>query len=135
MENNSTEQNNANAPVNTEVTKSETAQTENKNSDYVFNENTIMASLSYLGPLVLIPFLTNRNSPTIMFHVKQGLVLFGIEIVLMFVNMMSFGLLTPIVFIINIGLIILSIIGILNALKMKEVELPLVGKYAANIKL
>lgn len=135
MENNSTEQNNANTPVNTEVTKSETTQTENKNSDYVFNENTIMASLSYLGPLVLIPFLTNRNSPTIMFHVKQGLVLFGIEIVLMFVNMMSFGSLTPIVLIINIGLLILSIIGILNALKMKEIELPLVGKYAANIKL
>jgi uncharacterized membrane protein len=135
MENNSTEQNNASTPVSTEVIKSETTQTENKNSDYVFNENTIMASLSYLGPLVLIPFLTNRNSPTIMFHVKQGLVLFGIEIVLMFVNIMSFGLLTPIVFIINIGLIILSIIGILNALKMKEMGLPLVGKYAANIKL
>ncbi len=135
MENNSTEQNNANTPVNTEVTKSETPQTENKNSEYVFNENTIMASLSYLGPLVLIPFLTNRNNPTIMFHVKQGLVLFGIEIVIMFVNMMTLGLLTPITLIINIGLMVLSIIGILNALKMKELELPLVGKYAVNIKL
>lgn len=135
MENNSTEHNNTNAPISTEIVKSETTQTESSKSDYIFNENTIMASLSYLGPLVLIPFFTNRNNPTIMFHVKQGLVLFGIAIVLMFVNIMSFGLLTPIVFIINIGLLILSIIGILNALKMKEVELPLVGKYAVNIKL
>lgn len=106
-----------------------------KQEDYTFDDTTIMASLSYLGPLVLIPFLTKRDNAFIMFHVRQGLVLFGIEIALMFVNMMSFFMLTPIIGLINICLLILSIIGILNAFRMKEAEIPLVGKWAGKISI
>jgi fumarate reductase subunit D len=134
MENNSTEQK-PNNSTNTEVIKTEPTPTENKSDTYTFNETTIMASLAYVGPLVLIPFLTNKNNPFITFHVKQGLVLFGIEIMLMFINMMSFYLLTPIIFLINSGLIILSIIGIFNVIRIKEVEIPIVGKMAHNINI
>ena len=106
-----------------------------KESDYIFDETTIMASIAYLGPLVLVPLLTKRENQFVMFHVKQGLVLFGIELALMFVTMMSFGILAPITGLINFGLLILSIIGILNALKMKEIEVPITGKLAGKIRL
>ncbi|MBP9836357.1 MAG: hypothetical protein KBC78_00795 [Candidatus Pacebacteria bacterium] len=138
MDTNSNEQNNQTSPTSTEITNpAQPTQSENKEkeSDYTFNETTIMASLSYVGPLVLIPFLTKKEDPFIMFHVKQGLVLFGLEIVIMFITMMSFGLLAPITGLINIGLLVLSIIGILNALKMKEVKVPVTGAWAEKIKI
>ena len=84
MDTNSNEQNNQTSPTSTEITNpAQPTQSENKEkeSDYTFNETTIMASLSYVGPLVLIPFLTKKEDPFIMFHVKQGIVLFGLEIV------------------------------------------------------
>ncbi len=138
MDTNSNEQNNQTSPTSTEITNpAQPTQSENKEkeSDYTFNETTIMASLSYVGPLVLIPFLTKKEDPFIMFHVKQGIVLFGLEIVIMFITMMSFGLLAPITGLINIGLLVLSIIGILNALKMKEVKVPVTGAWAEKIKI
>ncbi len=130
MENNPNEQNH-----NPNVIIPQTTEENKKEDDYTFDESTIMASLSYLGPLVLIPLLTKRDNHFVMFHVKQGLVLFGIELILMFVTMMSFGLLAPITRLLNLGLIILSIIGILNALKMKETMVPITGKFADKIKL
>ncbi len=135
MENNTTEQNIPNPPVNTEVVPNEPEKSAVPASDYTFNETTIMAALSYLGPLVLVPFLTKKDNPFIMFHVKQGLVLFGILLVVMFVDNITFGMLTPVTMFINLGLLVLSVIGILNALKQKEVAIPLTGRFADKIKL
>ncbi len=136
MENNNTntnEQSTAEVPATIEpVVSSEQAP---KESEYVFNENTIMASLSYLGPLVLIPFLTSRDKSFIVFHVKQGLVLFGLLLVTYFITLLSFGVLAPITGLINVFIFVLSVIGILNALKQKEVAIPLVGKFANKITL
>lgn len=137
MENNSNEQNDRKPTTSTEITNpTEPAQSEtSKESSYAFNEKTIMASLSYVGPLVLIPFLTKKDDPFVMFHVRQGLVLFGIEVILMFINMLTFYMLSPIVAVINIILVILSIIGILNALKLKEKQVPMTGRWAEKIKI
>lgn len=131
MENNQNNEQNQNTVTPTP----QTTEQFKKESDYIFDETTIMASLAYLGPLVLVPLLTKRENKFVMFHVRQGLVLFGIELVLMFITMMSFGILAPITGLINLGLIVLSIIGILNALKMKEVEVPITGKLASKISL
>lgn len=138
MDNNTNEQNDRKPPTSTEITNpTEPAQSEttSKESSYAFNEKTIMASLSYVGPLVLIPFLTKKDDSFVMFHVRQGLVLFGIEVILMFINMLTFYILSPIVAVINIILVILSIIGILNALKLKEEKIPLTGRWAEKIKI
>lgn len=138
MDNNSNEQKDRDSQTSTEITNpTEPAQADKdkKESSYIFNEKTIMASLSYVGPLVLIPFLTKKDDPFVMFHVKQGLVLFGIEVILMFINMLTFYILSPIVAVINIVLVILSIIGILNALKLKEEKIPMTGRWAEKIKI
>lgn len=135
MDTNSNEHNNQATPSSTEITSPVQSAQTHKESDYIVNERTIMASLSYVGPLVLIPFLTKKEDSFIMFHVKQGLVIFGLEIVIMLLTTMSFGLLVPITMFINIGLFILSIVGILNALKMKEGSLPLTGAWAEKIKI
>lgn len=42
---------------------------------------TIMIVLSYLGLLALIPFLVEKNDREVQWHAKNGLLLFGAEVV------------------------------------------------------
>jgi uncharacterized membrane protein len=94
-----------------------------------------MGVLAYLGPLVFIPFVLAKDVPFVKFHVKQGLVLFVLEAILwVLVEIMMFWILAPIVMVVNIGLLVLSIIGIINVVQNKQVEIPLLGKYASHFK-
>ncbi|OSM08634.1 hypothetical protein [Magnetofaba australis] len=38
------------------------------------------AALSYLGILVLVPFLTGRNEPFVQFHARQGIIIWIWEV-------------------------------------------------------
>ena len=98
------------------------------------NNNTIMGILSYLGPLVLIPYLTNKTDEFVKFHTKQGLVLFGIEIVVWLLGSMMYGMMM-IGSILNLITLILTIIGIVNVVQGHKKELPVVGAWANNIKI
>lgn len=98
----------------------------------------VMGVLCYLGPLVLIPFLTKKEDPFVGFHVKQGLVVLGIEIVLWILTgylfMITFGLLYPIIKLLELGLLALSIIGIYNVVKGEQKVLPLIGQFSSYLK-
>jgi len=131
-----------------EVSNISSAQTHQGNDsssaaeNFTFDNKTIMASLAYLGPLVLIPFLVNKSDTFIKFHTKQGFIIFGILIASYLLGQLSFLLshfIAPILAIIgsvlNIFMVVLVIIGIRNALQNKEEELPIVGKFAKNIKI
>lgn len=101
-------------------------------------KNMLMGILAYLGPLVLIPFLTTKNDTFVQYHVKQGFVLLAIEIGVWILGMilgMSLFYLWPIVSLINLGTIVLSILGIVNVVNGQEKELPLVGKFSSHIKI
>ena len=97
------------------------------------SQNKLMAVLSYLGILVFIPFFTSKDDPYVKFHVKQGLVLFGIEVVLMLLSHMAYSL-WAIFQLINLAVLVLAIIGIIHAIKGHEKELPLVGGLAKHFK-
>ena len=94
-------------------------------------DNKIFGILSYLGPLVIISLLVKKDDSTVKFHSKQGLVLFCIEIILSVLMsgrmMWSLG---PLYSLINLGILVLAILGILNVLGGKEKELPIVGGLA-----
>ncbi|MEO0146308.1 MAG: hypothetical protein ABIM19_05695, partial [candidate division WOR-3 bacterium] len=47
----------------------------------VIEEGKGLAWLSYLGILFLVPLFVQRTNPYSMFHVRQGMVLFGLWIV------------------------------------------------------
>lgn len=114
------------APVATEAAKG--------GETFEFNKTTILASLSYVGPLVVVPYLTEKENPFIMFHIKQGLVVLILDVAL-WVAGMFLGFIWPLLQVVNFGLLVLSIIGIVYALQRKEKELPLVGSFASHIKL
>jgi uncharacterized membrane protein len=101
--------------------------------DKDIEENKVLAALSYLGILCLVPLLTKKDSRFTMFHARQGLVLFIIEVVLVFLSWIPF--LSIILWLVWIGLVILSLIGLINALQGNYWKMPLLGDYAEKINI
>jgi uncharacterized membrane protein len=96
------------------------------------NNDMVMGVLSYLGPLVLVPYLMNKNSDFVKFHTKQGMVLFGLEVVIMIVsNMMYLWMLGSLL---NLATLVLTIMGIVNVVQGHKKELPVIGSLASNFK-
>ncbi len=121
-------------PQTTEPTPQAAPVASEQKSDFDFSQNSIMAALSYVGPLVIIPFLTTKEDPYVMFHIKQGLVLLALGLIVWVVSGFMYWL-WPIIQLVNLGLFVLSVIGIINALQRKEKEIPFVGKFSTHIKL
>lgn len=103
------------------------------------SSNTGMAILAYLGILVIVPFFTDaKNDPFVKFHIKQGLALIIAWIVMGIVSVvMGMAVAIPSLFflsflipLIDLGLLIINIIGIINAATGKQKELPVIGSFA-----
>ena len=96
-------------------------------------KNTGMAVVAYI--VFFIPLLTeSKNDPFVKYHVKQGLVLFlcGVVVWLVINVLPVLGLLVaPIL---DIALLVLLILGIMNAVKGVEKPLPLIGHLADSFK-
>ncbi len=103
------------------------------------SSNKALAALSYLGILVLIPILAAPNSKFARFHSNQGLVLLIVNIVLnialSIVKIAMYSIADPlgrifsvITWAVGILIIVLAIIGIINAVQGKAKELPIIGK-------
>ena len=97
------------------------------------NKNVLLGICSYLGVLLIIPFLVAKDDPFVKFHLKQGTVLLVIEIIVWFLRMALWSL-WPLLGIIKLGVFILSIVGIINVIQKKEKELPLVGQFSKYFK-
>ena len=95
-------------------------------------KNTLMAILAYIGILIIIPFLFAREDTFVKFHIKQGLVLIIIEIIISALGMSMMWASFLIVGIIQLALLVLSIMGIVHVMQGKEQRLPLVGHLADN---
>ncbi len=93
-------------------------------------DNKVIAALSYLGLLVLVPLLAKKDSPFCQFHAKQGLVLLIAWVIIGAIFIIPFlGWVVG-----SIGYIFLFvcfIIGLVNALSGQAGELPLIGQYAS----
>lgn len=95
-------------------------------------DNKAMAILAYLSILVLIPLFAAKESKFARYHTNQGFVLFLIEIVWSVVSGVISALLPLIVIrllfgLVNIALLVLAILGIVNAAGGKAKELPIIG--------
>lgn len=101
--------------------------------------NKALAALAYIGILVLIPILAAPNSKFAKFHSNQGLTLLIVNVVLSIalsiVRIVMNAIADPlgkifsvVTWAIGILIIILAIIGIINAVQGKAKELPIIGK-------
>ncbi len=92
---------------------------------------TLMGVLAYLGILLIIPFLMAKDDPFVKFHLKQGLVLLVIEIIVWILGS-SMWQLWMILNLVQLATLVLSIIGIVNVIQGKQKELPLVGSFSKH---
>jgi uncharacterized membrane protein len=102
--------------------------------------NKGMAIIAYIGILCLIPILTGdyKKSPFVKFHTNQGVVLFITWIAWWFVSLILgfifrgfflWALLALVNFAAWVGVIVLLVLGIINAANGKMKPLPLIGKF------
>lgn len=98
-----------------------------------------MAIIAYISILSLIPFFVERNNKYVVYHAKQGLNLFIIEVLAYFASVIASFILIfiPILGWLVAGLlylgvvaftITLSIMGIVDVCSGKAKELPIINK-------
>ena len=103
-------------------------------------KNKVMGILAYLGILCLVPILAAKESPFAKYHANQGLTLFIVWIVcavaLNIIDLILFtilpsglGFIASILGLAYLGLLVLAILGIINAAGCKCVPLPLIGGF------
>ena len=98
----------------------------------------IIAVLAYLGILVVVPFLVEKKTEFVRYHVGQGITLFMLEVIYGIV----YQFLTAAVLLISwrpyfivriVGCTavifpVFALIGIMNVVNGQEKELPVIGK-------
>jgi len=101
-----------------------------KTSDSDVENNKIMAAISYVWILCLVPLFLKRRSKFCQFHAKQGLVLFIIEVI----GWLIFWI--PLIgWLLFIFILVMAVMGIMNAMQGNYWEMPILGKYARKINL
>ncbi|KAA0206996.1 DUF4870 domain-containing protein [Candidatus Uhrbacteria bacterium] len=98
------------------------------------DDNKVIAALSYLGILVLIPLLVKKDSKFTQEHAKQGLVLFIAEIIGSVIAMVPIigWLLAPFI---GIAFLIVALVALIKCLMGEFWEIPLIGPYRKKINL
>lgn len=117
----------------TEATVPQTPEPVNE-TKFSFDQKSLIAAASYVGPLIIIPFLTAKEDPFTQFHIKQGILVFVPGLVIWLLSGYMFWFF-PVIMIINLALLVLSIIGVVNVLQGKEKALPFIGHLSAKINL
>jgi fumarate reductase subunit D len=108
--------------------------TSSSHSPEGLNEDRLIAAIGYLGILCVIPLLLKKDSKFAQHHGKQGLVLLISWLVLWIGNIIP--ILGQLVWMVGtILILILIILGMINALNGRFWEMPVLGKYAKQIKL
>lgn len=99
-----------------------------------------MAVLAYFGILVLIPILAAKESKFARFHANQGLIFLitgvaysiFVQVVIKIVSFISYVLAGIVGIALGLAwllLLVLAIIGIINAVKGEFKQLPLIGQF------
>lgn len=93
-------------------------------------ENKLLAALSYIHILFLVPLLAKRDSKFCQFHAKQGLVLFVVQTVIGLVAWI------PLIgWLLAAAAVLISIIGILKVLSGEYWKIPYLYEYSEKIKI
>ena len=106
----------------------QTADSQPAGEDKDIQENKLIAALSYLWIISIIVLLVKKDSKFAHFHAKQGLVLFIGSMIASFIPVLGWFILNPII-------MILAIIGLIQALMGKYWRVPLVADLAEKINL
>jgi fumarate reductase subunit D len=101
--------------------------TQKTHSKSITDSDKLLAALSYIWILFVIPFVLGHHKPFVYKHAKQGMALFILELVLLAIGWFPIlGWLTAIAG--WLFVVVCAILGISYALIGKEFEIPIIGK-------
>lgn len=93
--------------------------------------NILIASMSYLGFLVLVPLLTRRNDQFVLFHIKQGLVILAGYII----AILALAWVSVIGNLLWIAMFVASVAGLVTSLQGKRWKIPGIGTIADQFRI
>ncbi len=97
------------------------------------DHNLVLGVLAYLGPLSIVSYMMGKDDFT-KFHAKQGIVLFGLEVIVWILASMMYSI-WMLINVLNLATLILSIIGIVNVIQGHRKELPIIGGLTGSFGL
>ncbi len=92
------------------------------------DESRIFAALSYAWLLSIIFYVIKKDDSYVQFHAKQGMVLFGLHVVSMFLFFLG-----PVGFILGFLAFVLMVIGAVKAYTGEKYRMPYVADLAEKI--
>ncbi len=103
--------------------------------DKTVEEGKIWAFIGYWWILFLVPLLAKKDNKFALFHGKQGMVLFVLEVIiwiLSYIPVIGWFIIGPIG---SIICIILAIVGMVKSLQGHYWKMPVLGDIAEKIKI
>lgn len=94
------------------------------------DQHRILAALSYVGILFLIPLFGARDSEFAQFHAKQGLVLFAVSVLISFIAWIPF-----VGWSLAAAAFIVAVYAFFQAIQGVRWEIPYLGSIAAKLKI
>ena len=95
------------------------------------SNDKLMGVLSYLGILCLIPYFSKGQTSFVRFHAVRGLNLFLLELIataaVWILSAISYSLGSVIGWIVSMGSLAFTIIGIVNVANNEKKDLPIIG--------
>lgn len=101
--------------------------------DKEIQEGKFFAVISYISFLCIVTLLLKKDNKFALFHAKQGLVLFVFEIIFFVLSVIPvYWLIGKLIF---FAFVLISVLGILQALRGTYKALPLISDIAEKIVL
>jgi len=99
-------------------------------SEHAKEKNIGMAVVAYI--LFFVPLLTDaKDDPFVKYHVHQGFVLFVTAVAVSVIYYLPMFMLIGMIM--QLGVIVLAVIGIMNAVNGKKEPLPVIGQFADKV--
>ncbi|MBI4021768.1 MAG: hypothetical protein HY372_00240 [Candidatus Andersenbacteria bacterium] len=95
------------------------------------DESRLMAALSYVGVLVLVPILVRKDDPFVRWHAQQGMVLLA-GIILALLAAAWIAVVGNVLFLL---LLIADIIALVQALLGRRWKIPVIGHLAEQFRI
>ena len=96
-------------------------------------EGKFFAIISYISFLCIVSLILKKENKFVLLHAKQGLVLFVIEVVIFIFSIIPFHWIIKIA--VFIFFVVISLIGILQALQGTSRRIPIISDLAEKVVL
>lgn len=90
-------------------------------------DTNLMAALSYIWILSVVMLLVKKDDPFVVFHAKQGVVIFVASIIFMFIPVVGWML--------NLVVLAAEVAGFIKAYSGEKFRLPVIGDLAEKINI